>query len=112
MRLFSRLIPVLLAGLLVPCLVPGDAPADPVLLAIDSSLLGLGEMAVVLRHIRLFTVLHAGLAILQVGSLSRAQRAILDTVANALLLVFLAVVHFVHTRMAGIDNPRARTGSS
>ena len=49
----------------------------------------LGEMAVVRRHVFLFTVLHAGLALLQVGRLLRVQLPALDAVANALLLAFL-----------------------
>ena len=88
-----------------------DALADPVLLAIDSPLLALGEMAVVRRHVFLFTVLHASLALLQVGRLLRVQFPALDAVANALLLPFLTAVHLIHPRMARIDNARPRTRS-
>ena len=71
-----------------------NALADPVLPAIDSPLLALGEMAVVRRHVFLFTVLHASLALLQVGRLLRVQFPALDAVANALLLSALAAVYF------------------
>jgi hypothetical protein len=98
-----------LAGLLVGVLVLGYALADPVLLTIDPSLLGLREMAVVLCHVFLFTVLHTGLALLEVGRLLRVQLPALDAVANALLLVFFTAVHLIDARMAGIDNARART---
>ncbi len=93
-------------------LVLVDALADPVLLTIDPFLLGLGEMAVVLRHVLLFAVLHAGLALLEVGGLLRIQFAPVDPVANALLLFLLAVVHLIHARVAGIDNARARSRSN
>ena len=89
-------------------LVLVDALADPVLLTIDPFLLGPGQMAVVLRHVRLFTILHTGLAILQVSGLLRSQRTVLNTIANALLLVFFTSVHLIDARMAGIDNARAR----
>ena len=88
-----------------------DALADSVLLAIDPFLLGLGEMAVVLRHVFLFAVLHAGFALLEVGCLLRIQFPALDAVANALLLFCLAAIDLIDARMAGIDNARARTGS-
>jgi hypothetical protein len=58
-----------LAGLLLGMLVFVDALADPVLLTIDPFLLGLGQTAVVLRHVLLFTVLHTGLALLEVSRL-------------------------------------------
>src|SRR5271169_2290334 len=88
--------------LLVGFLVLGDALTDPVLLTIDPVLLGLGEMAVVFRHIGLFAVLHGGLAILEVSSLLRGQRAVLNAVANALLLVFFTAVHLIDARMTGV----------
>jgi hypothetical protein len=46
-----------------------DALADAVLLTVDPFLFGLGQMAVVLRHVFIFAILHAGLALLQVGCL-------------------------------------------
>src|SRR5208282_2664137 len=99
--------------LLLGMLVVVDALADPVLLTIDPFLLGLGEMAVVLRHVLLLAVLHTGLSLLKIRRLLRVQFAALDAVANALLLVFLATVHLIDTRMSGIDNTgaRARGGS-
>src|ERR1035438_10124168 len=88
------------------------ALADPVLLTIDPFLLGLGEIAVVLRHVLLLAVLHTGLALLEIGRLLRVQFAARDAVANALLLVFLATVHFIDPRMAGIDNTRSEEHTS
>lgn len=54
-------------------LVLVDAPADVVLAAIQLALFGLGQMAIVLRHIRLLLLLHAGFPLLQIGSFLRAQ---------------------------------------
>ena len=48
-----------------------DRLADTVLLTVDAALLGLGEMAVVLRHIFLFAVLDAGFTLFEVGGLLR-----------------------------------------
>jgi ABC-type glucose/galactose transport system permease subunit len=95
-------------NLLIRSFVFRDALADAVLLTIDYPLLCLGEMAVILRHVSLFAILHAGLAIFQVGSLLRGRRFVLHAIANALLLVFFARVNFVNPRMARIDNARAR----
>ncbi len=86
-----------------------DALADPILLTIDPFLLRLGEMAVVLRHVLLFTLLYTGLALLEVGRLLRIQFPALDAVPNPPLLVLLALVYFIDPWMAGIDNARART---
>jgi len=93
-------------------LVLVDALADPVLLTIDPFLLGPGQMAVVLRHVFLFTVLHAGLALLEVSSLLRVQLPALDAVANALLLILFAAVHLIDARMTGIHDARPRTRGS
>src|SRR5579862_294352 len=83
-----------------------DAVADVILAAIQLVLLRLGQMTVVLGHVSLFLPLHAGFTPLQVGSLVRTQRTVLDSVGDALLLVSGARVHFIHTRMARIDDSR------
>jgi len=82
-----------------------DALADPVLLAIDPALLGLGQMAAVLRHISLFAVLHVGFTLFQIGRLMRVQFSVLDAIANALLLVFLRA-DSLHSRADGRDRQR------
>src|ERR1700688_5216752 len=89
-----------------------DALADPVLLTIDPFLLGLGEMAVVLRHVFLFAVLHTGLALLEVGCLLRIQFPALGAVANALLLLCLGAIYLIDARMAGSDHAGPRPGSA
>jgi hypothetical protein len=48
------------SNLLVVVFVAGDAVADAVLLAVDVSLLRLGQMAVVLGHVGLFPLLDRG----------------------------------------------------
>ena len=94
---------------LLAVLVFGDALADPVLLAIDSSLFSFRQMAVVLRHVSLFAVLHSGFAIFEIGCLLRVQLAAADALGNTLLLIFFPLIHFIHARMTRIDNARARS---
>jgi hypothetical protein len=56
---------------LLVVLVLVDALADAVLALVQVAPFGLGQMAVVLCHIRLLPLLHAGVAALQIGSLLR-----------------------------------------
>ena len=84
-----------------------DTLADAVLLAIDPPLFCFREVAIILRHIFLFTILHAGLTLFEVGGLLRVQLATFNAIPNPLLLVRFALIHFIHTRMAGIDNSGA-----
>ena len=49
--------------LLIRMLIFVDRVADPILLAVDAFLLGLGEVAVVRRHIFLFAILDARLTL-------------------------------------------------
>src|ERR1700690_3156258 len=67
-----------------------DALADAVLLAIDPSLFRLREMTIVLCHILLFAILHAGLALFEVGGLIGIQFAVLHAIGDALLLALFA----------------------
>ena len=85
-------------------LIFGYALADAVLLAIDSALLALGQMAVVLCHVFLFAILHTCFALFKIGRLLRSQFAALDAIGDALLLILFALVDFVDARMAGIDD--------
>jgi len=89
-----------------------NAPADPVLLPVDASLFRFGEMAIVLGHIFLLAVLDRSLTVFQIGRLLRVQSSVLQTIGDAILLILLALIHFVHARMARIDNARACAGSS
>src|ERR1035438_608635 len=84
-----------------------DTSADAVLLAIDPSLFRLGEMTIVLCHILLFAILHAGLALFQVGGLVRAQLAIFQSIPDTLLLVRFALIDFIDARMAGVNDAGA-----
>ena len=104
--------PRLTCVFLLVVLVFVDTLADAVLLAIDTTLLALCQMTVVLCHVSLFTVLDAGFALFEVGSLLRSQCAILNAVADALLLIFFALVDFIDARMARINNARTSAGSS
>ena len=88
-----------------------DRAADAVLLTVDAALLGLGQMAVVLRHVSFFAVLHCGFTLFQMGGLLGVQFAVGDSVANALLLACFATIDLIDARMAGIDDPGAGTGS-
>lgn len=78
--------------------------ADAVLLTIDASLLGFGEMPVVRRHVFLLAVLHIRLSLFEVGGLLCAELSTLNAIGNALLLVLFALVNFIHTWVARIDN--------
>jgi len=84
-----------------------DAPADAVLLAINSLLFCLGEVAVVRGHVLLLTVLYAGFALLQIAGLFRAQGAVVDAVGDAILLASFAAVYLIYPGMAGIDDARS-----
>src|SRR5260370_1834885 len=107
LRLSLASISYRLAGLLV--LVFVDALADPILLTIDPFLLRLGEMALLLRHFLLFTLLYNSLALLDFRPLLLIQFPALHAVPNPPFLVLLALVYFIDPWMAGIDNARART---
>ena len=87
-------------------LVPVDAPTDPILSPIDPVLLGLGQVAIVRRHVPFLAVLHAGFPFLQIAGFFRSQGAILDAVGDAVLLVGFATVYPIHARVARIDDAR------
>ena len=101
---------IVVPAYLSSCFVFVDLAAGFVLFLVELVLLGLGQVTVVGGHIGLFLVLSFCFAILQVGSLSRRELVVLDAVGDAVLLVLLAGVHFVDTRMIGIDYARARAG--
>src|SRR4029077_6785645 len=84
-----------------------DAAADAILLAIDPLLFGLSQVTVVRGHVFLLTVLHAGLALLQIAGLFRAQGAIVDAVGDAILLASFAAVYLINPGVARIDNARS-----
>jgi hypothetical protein len=92
---------------LLVVLVFVDALADPVLALIQVALFGLGQMAVMLRHVIGFLLLHAGLAPFQIGSLLRAQRAVVDAVGDTLLLILFAAVYLIYARVTRIDDARS-----
>ena len=93
--------------LLVVVFVFVNAVADAVLAPIQLALFRFGQMAVVLRHVRLFLLLDAGFAPLQICRLMRIQRTVVDPVGNAFLLVLFASVHFIHARMTRINDSRS-----
>lgn len=88
-----------------------DRLADAVLLTVDAVLFGLGQMAVVSRHVFLFAVLDGGFALLKIRGLLRAQLAAGNAIGNALLLVSFASIDLIYARMTGIDDSGAGTGS-
>src|SRR5579871_5398631 len=97
------------AALLV--LVFVDLPAGAVLLAVQLPLLALGQVTVVSGHVGLLLILNVLLASLETRSLPWSQRAVLLAVGDAVLLILLAGVDFVHPRMAGIIHARTGAGS-
>lgn len=94
-------------GLAISGLITGDGAADAVLLTIQAALLGLGQVAVVLRHVPLFAVLQVGFPGLKTRSLPGIQGAVPHAIGNTPLLVTFAGVDFIHARMTGIDYTRA-----
>ena len=81
-----------------------DALADAVLLAVDAALLSFGQVAVVFRHVTLLAILNRGLAIFEIRGLASVELAVFHAITDALLLIFFAVVDFIHTRVTGIDD--------
>src|SRR5271165_1154341 len=79
--------------------------------AVELALVLLGQVSVVLGHVRLFVVLQALFAALQVRGLSRRQLVVLHAIGDAVLLVLFPLVDLVDARMAGIDLARTGAGS-
>lgn len=82
-----------------------------VLFPVELLLLALGQVTIVGSHIGLLLVLDVLFFIFQMRSLSRRQRAVLDAVRDAILLIRLAAIDFVDPGMTRIDLPRSRAGS-
>jgi hypothetical protein len=87
-----------------------NAPADAVFTVIQLALFGFGQMAVVLRHVSLLLLLHAGVTALQIGGFLWTQRSVLDAIGDPLLLIRFALVHFIYPRMTGIDDTWSGAG--
>ena len=90
----------MLQSLLSPA---SDFVVNVVLEAIEVSLLLLRQVAVILGHVALFLILNTGLFSFQMSGPPRSYLAILDFVADFFLLILFAAVHFIDTRMAGVD---------
>ena len=88
-----------------------DAPADAVLLSVNPPLLSLRQMPIMRSHVRLLAVLHGRLTLFQMRGLLRSQSPICNTIPDAFLLMRLAAVDLVHSRMSRIMNARPCTGS-
>ena len=84
--------------------------ADAVFAVIQVALLGLGEMAIVLRHVFLLGLLQIGFAVLEICTLLRIQLAVFDAISDALLLASFATIDLIDARMARIDHARAGAG--
>src|SRR5258708_7663931 len=81
---------LLLLWPVVLCVV--DAFAQPVLLAVDLRLFFVGEVAAIRLALRANLFVEIGLLVLQTHGFLGSQRAILDAVSNARLLVLLALL--------------------
>src|SRR5579872_6000708 len=97
-------------NLLVFCLVSRNGAADVVLPLIQPTLLGPGQMTVVLSHVALLPLLQIGLPVFQASGLPRGQGAVLYAISNTLLLAAFATVDLVHPWMPGINNAGAGAG--
>ena len=87
-----------------------DLLAGAVLLLVELFLFGLGQVTIVGGHIRLLLVLDFLFFVLEMRSLSWRERAVLDTVCDAVLLIRLAGIDFIDARMSRIDLPWSRAG--
>src|SRR5579862_5640650 len=85
-----------------------DALAHIVLAVVEVFLLSLGQMSVVSGHVPLLRILNLLFAVFQTRSLSGRERAILNAIGDAVLLIGFAAIDLVHARMARID--LSRTG--
>ncbi len=84
-----------------------DSLAHAIRFVVELTLVLLGEMAVVFRHVSFLIVLQALLAMLETGRLSGPELPILYAVGDAVLLPGFTPVDLIHTRMAGINVSRA-----
>src|SRR5580692_7934398 len=98
------------ADLLCRMLVLVDLFARVVLLAVQLLLFALGQVTVVGSHVSFFLVLNVLFLLFHVRGLSRSHGAVLDAVRDAVLLILLAVIHFVDAGMIRIVLPRSRAG--
>ncbi len=85
-----------------------DGLAHIVLSLVETVLLSLSQMSVVSGHISLLRIFNFLLTVFNTRSLSRCERAVLDAIRDAVLLVRLAAIDLVDARMTGID--LSRTG--
>src|SRR6185295_13577290 len=81
----------LFLGLVVVLLVV-DFLADPVLLAIDLGLFLVGQIPAIRFPVLTDFLVDLGLIVLDARCLARCQRAVLDALGDAFLLVFLALL--------------------
>ena len=87
-----------------------DLLARTVLLPIELLLFALGQVTIVSSHIGLLLVLDMLFAVFPARCLSRRHGAVFFAVRDAVLLVRLATIDFIHARMSRIDLPRSRAG--
>jgi len=98
-----REAPVVLLGMPVVM----DLLAYFILRTLEVLLLLRREVSTVCSLVRLFPVLNRVLSVLEVGGLTSAELAVLDPVANAVLLVLLTLVYVVFPTVALLTAARA-----
>jgi hypothetical protein len=91
-------------------LVLVDLSAGTILLPVELSLFALGQMTIVSSHVSFLLVINMLFAIFQMRGLPGRERTVLFPVRDAILLILLAAIHFVNTRMARIILPRSGAG--
>src|SRR6516164_7596388 len=97
----------MLDELLAAILVTSDALAHVVGFTVQLTLILLGQVSAIGRHVFLLVVLQTLFTTLQARGLSRRQLAVLDPVGNAILLILFALIDLVHARMSRIGYARS-----
>src|SRR5260370_37435790 len=93
---------LLLVWPVVLCVV--DAFAQPVLLPVDLRLFFVGEVAAIRLALGANLFVEIGLLVLQMRGFLGSQRAILDAVSNARLLILLALLDASRRRIVRTPN--------
>ncbi len=91
-------------------LVGSDAPAHVIGFTIELTLMLLGEVALVLRHVFFLIILETLFSTFETARLSGSELTVLDAIGNAILLKGFATVDLVDARMTRINLTRTSAG--
>jgi hypothetical protein len=89
-------------------LITIDAPAFPILFPVKLAVFGTSQMTAVFLEVCCLLLLDFIFTVLQLCALLCGQRAVAQALVDALLLVLLALVDFIHTGMPRIFDAGSR----